>query len=77
MITKNFLFFFFFTLNLTVNALFFNDDTMHEIYIDEGKFNLIYQISQIIYSSIISGFADTLIKYQNTYFILHLLYFLK
>ena len=41
MIIKNFLFFFFFTLNLTVNALFFNDDTMHKIYIDEGKYNLI------------------------------------
>jgi len=65
MIIKNFLFFFFFTLNLTVNALFFNDDTMHEIYIDEGKYNLIYQIPQIIYSSIISGFADALIKYLS------------
>ena len=65
LIIKNFLFFFFFTLNLTVNALFFNDDTMHEIYIDEGKYNFIYQIPQIIYSSIISGFADTLIKYLS------------
>ena len=65
MIIKNFLFFFFFTLNLTVNALFFNDDTMHKIYIDEGKFNLIYQIPQIIYSSIISGIVNTLIKYLS------------
>ena len=62
MIIKNFLFFFFFTLNLTVNALFFNDDTMHKIYIDEGKYNFIYQIPQIIYSSLISGIINTLIK---------------
>ena len=65
MIIKNFLFFFFFALNLTVNALFFNDDTMHKIYIDEGKYNLIYQIPQILYSSIISGFVNTLIKYLS------------
>ena len=65
MIIKNILFFFFFALNLTVNALFFNDDTMHKIYIDEGKYNLIYQIPQIIYSSIISGFVNTLIKYLS------------
>ena len=65
MIIKNFLFFFFFTLNLTVNALFFNDNTMHKIYIDEGKYNIIYQIPQIIYSSIISGIINTLMKYLS------------
>ena len=65
MIIKNLLFFFFFVLNLSVNALFFNDDTMHKIYIDEGKYNLIYQIPQIIYSSIISGIVNILIKYLS------------
>ena len=65
MIIKIFLFFFFFTLNLTVNALFFNDDTMHKIYIDGGKYNFIYQISQILYSSLISGVISTLIKYLS------------
>ena len=65
MIIKIFLFFFFFTLNLTVNAIFFNDDTMHKIYIDGGKYNLIYQIPQILYSSIISGIFNTLIKYLS------------
>ena len=62
---KIFLFFFYFSLNLTVNALFFNDDTMHKIYIDGGKFDLIYQIPQIIYSSIISGVINILIKYLS------------
>ena len=37
-----------------VNALFFNDDTMHQIYEDEGDYNFIYQLPQIIYSSLIS-----------------------
>ena len=38
-----------------MNALFFNDKTMHKIYEDKGSFDLIYQLPQIIYSSIISG----------------------
>ena len=61
-IIKIFLFFFFFTLNLTINVLFFNDDAIHKIYIDGGRFNFIYQISQIIYSTLITGAISTLIK---------------
>jgi len=52
------LFFFSFALYYTVNAFFFNDSTMHKIYEDNGTFNFIYQIPQIIYSTIVS----TLIK---------------
>ena len=58
-----FLFFLFFSVNFAINALFFNDNTMHKIYIDEGEFNLIYQIPQIIYSTIISSVTGSLIKY--------------
>ena len=35
---------------------------MHKIYKDEGKFNFIYQISQIIYSALISGVINAIIK---------------
>ena len=56
------LFLFFFSLYITVNALFFNDSTMHKIYIDQGKYNLAYQIPQIIYSTIISSVINTIIK---------------
>ena len=62
-IIKMFLFFFFFSVHFTINALFFNDDTMHKIFIDEGSFNFIYQIPQIIYSSLISGVIDVIINY--------------
>jgi len=61
-IIKMFLFFFSFSLDLTVNALFFNDDTMHKIYEDEGKFNFLYQIPQILYSTLISKFIDGFIR---------------
>ena len=56
------LFFINFTINYTVNALFFNDKTMHQIYEDSGEFNFIYQIPQILYSSLISIFLFTLLK---------------
>ena len=59
---KIFLFFFSLYLDFTINALFFTDDTMHKIYEDKGKFNLLYQIPQIIYSTLISKIFDTIIK---------------
>ena len=64
-IIKIFLFFFFFSIHLTINALFFNDSTMHKIYIDKGAYNFIYQIPQILYSSIISGVINGLIRYLS------------
>ena len=42
------------SLEFTINAFFFSDDTMHKIYEDKGDFDLEYQLPQIIYSSIIS-----------------------
>ena len=51
---KIFLCFYNFSLSYTVNALFFSDETIHQISEDEGKFNFIYQLPQILYSSIIS-----------------------
>ena len=35
---------------------------MHKIYQDKGKYNFLYQIPQILYSTLISRFIDTLIK---------------
>jgi len=64
-IIKIFLFFFFFTVHLNINALFFNDDTMHKIYVDEGYYNFIYQLPQIIYSSVISIIINNLIKFLS------------
>ena len=48
------LFFVEFIVELFVNALFFSDDTMHKIYEDEGDFNFLYQLPQIILSTLIS-----------------------
>ena len=62
-ILKMSLFLFSFSLYYTINALFFDDSTMHKIYEDEGSFDFIYQIPQILYSTIISSVITTLIKY--------------
>ena len=56
------LFFFSFALFYTVNDLFFSDSTMHKIYEDNGKFNFIYQIPQILYSTIISSIINVLVN---------------
>ena len=62
-IIKIYLCFYNFSLSYTVNALFFNDDTIHQILEDEGKFNFIYQLPQIIYSSIVSYFFGMILDF--------------
>ena len=59
---KIYLFFLSFAMYCSVNALFFNDATMHKIYEDGGAFNIIYQIPQILYSSIISSILSAFLK---------------
>ena len=59
------LFYFSFALYFSVNALFFSDSTMHKIFLDKGKFNFIYQIPQIIYSSLISSVVSLVMKYLS------------
>ena len=56
------LFLFSFSLYFCVNTLFFEDKTMHNIYIDKGKFNILKQIPIILYSSIISAVISATIK---------------
>ena len=53
-VVKKFMFFLSFALHYTVNALFFDESNLHQIYEDQGKYNFIYQIPYIIYSAIIS-----------------------
>ena len=62
-IIKIHLFFMSFVIFFTINALFFNDDTLHNIYINKGSFNIEYQLPQIIYSSLISIVLNQLLKF--------------
>ena len=60
---KLFLSIFNFCMNTAVNALFFSDDTMHQILEDEGKFNFIYQLPQIIYSTVLCFIFGFILDY--------------
>jgi hypothetical protein len=51
-----------FSLYFTINAFFFTDDTMHKITEDHGDFNLIYQIPQILYSTLASAVINMILK---------------
>ena len=51
-----------FSLYLTVNALFFSDSSIHKLYEQKGKYNFIYQIPKILYSTIISYIASIILN---------------
>ena len=55
-------FFFSITLFFTVNALFFNESALHRIKEDGGSFNIVYQLPQIVYSSLISLIINAIVK---------------
>ena len=52
-----------FCLFFTINAFFFTDKTMHKIYEDKGIFNFIFQLPQIVYSTLISSIINIFIRY--------------
>jgi hypothetical protein len=56
------LFFIGFTINYTVNALFYNEGTMHNIYESKGSFDIEYQLPKIVYSSLITMLLNILLK---------------
>ena len=56
------LFIFGFALNYAINGLFFNDDTMHNVYKSAGLFDISYQLPIIVYSSFISIVLSALMK---------------
>ena len=61
-IIKITLFLFSFALLYTVNSLFFQDSTMHKIYEDYGEYNFLFQLPQILYSTIISAIISLVVK---------------
>ena len=47
---------------LNINGFFFSDKTMHKIYEDEGVVNYLYQIAEILYSTIISSVITLILR---------------
>ena len=52
-----------FSLYFAVNALFFEDKTMHKIYESQGNLSFLSHIPNILYSTIISSFINIIIKF--------------
>jgi hypothetical protein len=50
------------SLYICVNAFFFTDNTMHQIYTDNGELNLGFHLLHIIYSSLISTVINTILR---------------
>ena len=76
-IIKIYLFFFNYAINYAISAMFYSERMMHQIYLDSGAFNFIYQLPEIIYSSIITAvlnyflttfglFQDNIIKIKKS-----------
>ena len=57
------LFFITFICEFAINTLFFDDDSMHKIYEEKGKFDFLYQLPQIIYSTMISYALNILLNF--------------
>ena len=51
-----------FSLYFTINGFFFSDETMHKIHEDNGAFDIIFQIPQILYSSVVSAAINMILK---------------
>ena len=59
------LFFMEFAIDYIINALFFNDDTMHKIYQSKGEFDFDSQILIIVYSTLISMILNSPLNFLS------------
>ena len=58
-------FVFLFATDMALNVFFFSDASMHKIYIDYGKYDMLQQIPQIIYSTIASQLIEVFLCFLS------------
>ena len=58
-------FFFLLATDMALNVFFFSDASMHKIYIDYGKYDILQQIPQIIYSTIASQLIEVFLCFLS------------
>ena len=66
-IIKIYIFLYTFLINYVVSAMFYSEDTMHQIYVESGSFNFAYQLPQMFYSLIISSILQIAINFLGLY----------
>ena len=54
-------------MNYVISAMFYSDSTMNKIYVDDGSFDIAYQLPQMFYSFIISSVLGTLLNFLGLY----------
>ena len=54
-----------FSVYFMANTFFFNDKSMHKIYEENGSYNFIYQLPQIVYSTLISSVISFIMRYLS------------
>ena len=54
-----------FSLYFIINGFFFSDATMHKVYEDKGKYNIIFQIPQLVYSTLVSTVINMILKFLS------------
>ena len=59
---KLFFFLHSFSFAFTINAVFFNDSTMHKIYIDRGQYYFVHRLPEKIIASLITTVLDVIIR---------------
>ena len=45
-----------------MNAVFFTDSTMHNIYVRKGAYNIFYQIPKLVYSTLVSAAINIILR---------------
>jgi hypothetical protein len=58
-------FFFLLCTDMAMNAIFFNDESMHKIYVSGGKYDFLQNILRILYSLIISHLIEVFICFLS------------
>ena len=51
--------------DLALNAIFYADETIHKMFLENGKYNFIQQIPQIMYSTLVSQAIHVLINFLS------------
>ena len=64
-IIKISLFILLFNFSLFANSLFFDEKMIHQIFLEEGEFNFIYQLPYIIISNIVSSIIISFLKFLS------------
>ena len=66
-ILKIYMFFYIFTINFVMVAMFYSDETMNKIYLDNGKYDFTYQLPKMFYTFIITSFLKTVLNHLGLY----------